>query len=220
MIRDQKEAKRYEDKLTQLNIDLNKKAGEYSTLVGHVEQAKSDLAQREKDTYNAGVRLDLIKQDIVKANAELKVLADKFTVDSANYPKEIARLMDLEKEYQRQAAEAGRKAVIAAKKVKALEASAQDLEKRIVDLKSDVKSLEARANKAQAVIEKCDADKIAQEQAWKEIRDERKKNGVMLTKSELNLRTLEVYARRLQRYYNQKGIRINVLKGFNIKIDK
>lgn len=45
------------------------------------------------------------------------------------------------------------------------------------------------------------------------------KNGRILTGTEYNLRTIEHYVRRLQRYYDETGLNIHILEQFNIKKD-
>lgn len=58
------------------------------------------------------------------------------------------------------------------------------------------------------------------EEKQREVEELVAKNGKVFTQSEVNLGRLDIYVRRLQRYYEESGIKMNILPSFGLSPEK
>lgn len=97
-----------------------------------------------------------------------------------------------------------------------LSSSLKILNKQFIFITKNRDSIIENSNTLSALFDKREVDLDARES---DINDKIKKDGIIRTQTERNLRTIEHYVKRLQRYYDDAGLNINILPVFGIKKD-
>lgn len=210
----------YDDKIKELHGDLEIAARELGKVNGEL-----DLKRREYQVLLTD--LEALKKDITiaeerKANAN--ALAAKGEED---YKKTVEEQNGYVAVSQKRLAEVEQKIMQLKPELESLEKKKLELgqvEKDISSAKQyleTLKGLTEEEEKNLALVKEEKVKELAEIAAErKEVEDLIEKHGKILAGTEANLHVIAIYARRLQRYYNQAGIKINVLEKFNVKEDE
>lgn len=195
-----------------------------------VEEASRQLGKVKDDLYEilrqkteAEGQLDQVKRKLQSVRADLSATEGLVARES--------------KEYERIVTEQNSYISNAEAKIKSLSKISDDLDKKISIMKkeeerlkiisNDVLALENRATALDSKITKMMSDfsslksdkekEVSQlEQKRRDLRDESKKNGKILSEVNANIDRIRIYAKRLQRHYDRAGIKFDVLTSFNI----
>lgn len=178
--------------------EVSKLKNELIFISGEIEKKRLILEAFDKDIAHRKSLIDDINRSndiIVSAHrVELSSLIDQIDI----VKKEIEK-----KELQR-------------KEFSDLSSSIDVLNKQAIYLTSKRDSIMKTADEVNLVLASRESNLNIREA---EIDDKIKRNGIILTKTEGNLRQIEHYVKRLQRYYDEVGLKINILPVFGIRRD-
>lgn len=211
--------KKFEDKISELSAEVNKKSQELGDVEETVSSAKInvDNATKELSTINSIIgknkdELVSLEQRILNKKKELNDIISTNENTIASYREEIKSItsaVDVLKDTE----------IKLEKKKEELSIVTHDCDKAELALfETNTKRREIEnsiAAKFKVVVIREDAV----DKKEKEINDKIHKNGIILTSTEVNLRNLEQYVKRLQRHYDEQKININILAEFGIKRD-
>lgn len=215
---------KYRQKMDTLNAELNGLAQKADGARGEIDRLNSAKGRIEKDVYDLEAKKASLQTEIAKLGntkdqelndygrkleatiKELSKIESEILLKNKEWEKTLVRLNE---EITKKLAQAGK---------------LKDLSGEIIKLEGAVQKLELR----KAELEKKNADekvtldalKSTLDRQEKEIDDKFKKDSAMRTQADRDLRLLEHYVKRLQRRYDKEGIRIDLLKQFNIVRDR
>jgi chromosome segregation ATPase len=212
--------KPYEDKIKELQRDLQVASRELGFSNQALESSRHEKIRLDEDMLRIkdSIKKEEAKLEKIVALIERKKKDHKDVVEgksaaisSARY--KIAELVALKKslsidikdlvKMNKELDILKKKIVQSESHVSYLEKKKDDLEKFMLRFRDEIKKEESR---------------IATEKSY--VEDLMRKNGKMLTDTNNNLYLIQIYARRLQRYYNYNGIKINILEKFKVTPDE
>ncbi len=213
----QREFKSYEDRIQEyrdlFDIESNKLQGIKQEILD-LEEKKSKL-DKELNSLNdkIGLHRDVLDDLNMKIDSCLalqKNLDNKYSKKEIDYKQKIGMLEILTKEVEKK---------IESKKK---ELSKFNLSKKDLDgLDEEIKVKLVRIDELEKEIDKLIIINQEEKQSleWKKIEVNQliEKNSLMVKNLELDRNKLEIYIRRLQRYYDESGIRLKILSSFGLE---
>lgn len=208
---------RYQGKIDELSALVQAKAIELSEVEGRITTAKSEVGAKQVELNSVKSQiaqkegeLAILESNVEGASAEIKSLSKSHAGMVENVERQIATLKLKKKEYESAILKASTQLSKLKKEIQAYKTELGKLQKDYADLvkitRLSLKTIED-AKKTNLLL---DAKK-------KEVSDLVRQNGSILTETVKNLGTIEHYVKRLQRYYDKTGIKIDLLSQFNIK---
>lgn len=211
--------KSYEDKIRELHTELEESARELGQVNGELTFKRGEITKLSEEL--SGLRRDI-------ETAEGKIVNAQKLVDQgeADYKRIVTEQNGYVDDSKKQIEILGKKIAVLIEEVKPLEGRRAELG----SLTTAVKQAEAKLRVIKDLIvveekhletvrEECLLEKETLSTQKSETEEVIKKNGKILSDTEINLHTIDVYVRRLQRIYDRSGIKLNILEQFGIKRD-
>lgn len=214
------ESKKAQAKIQELRTEIEKLARDLSYREGTRDQLISEIETKRRELIRVQDEVALVERDLAKAEGEVKEkrkelanLLERWVESDDERRKTLNLLKGEEQSIRRQ---------LAARKSELLKL--KDLEKKVAEAKQSLAITEKAFEKASKAQE-AELKRIAKESASldkkkKEVSELIARDSTLRTENERALRLIEHYVKRLQRYYDQSSIKINVLEQFKIKRDR
>lgn len=210
--------KKYEAQIASLQVDLTKAAHDLSELETKKSVAKSEISEIERRKFtleeqmkDLGEKLSRAKSDheqyLSLVHSERAKIAEKTGDLKTTVFSSLANEETFIRKRVKDLAEEERRLLLVVPKLSAQEKKAKTAEQRAI----------AAEKKAAAAEKKVKEDLAKIESAQRKFNEEKDAVNDISGKTERTRATIEVYVRRLQRRYDKAGIKIDLLKQFNIK---
>lgn len=213
-------AKRYEDQIQSLHTELESSSRELGRVNGNLDAARREHKIITDEIYAKKRELEIAKGNLSETlDLISREKGEYLRIVSENnsYPDTVKRRIKilegiktgLEKEVS-DLEEKRQKRDSMRKEIECIEQEMTILKEKISESKKELESLASKRRDALAEIST----------KRSEVEDLIRKNGKILSDSEANIHRIEIYARRLQRWYDRLGVKFDVLKSFNVKPDE
>lgn len=209
----------YDNRIALLHEELESVARQLSDISGKRDHVKSEIGALEKQKCDLTHQLVTLKEEMSELGKQHdvnKVRAKRILEDSNTYVesqnRSIVELNVKVEELLSYIRRLEKEIAVKMTMLNSIQAADEQLKKTFQERDRVMKQIQDAVN---------DLDKREQHVIFMEDELDHKieKNGMILTKTEENLRELELYAKRLQAYYEETGLNIYILDKFNIKRD-
>ncbi len=213
------EKNKYEQKISELHKELEEAAGLLSQKKSELSGLLSEKGRAEKEIKALETRKIELQGKIETLNETIKAKEVHVRETVENESDVILSMEDQRKAKEYELREITKKINIKKEKLAKLKDVTKEIkeaEKKLKALNSRRERLESYNTKLGIKLDKRESDLDKRE---KDINEKIKRHSRILVETEKENRTLEHYVKRLQRIYDNRGIKINLLKQFNIKGD-
>jgi len=192
--------------------ELGRATMEVDSVNNHKRSILSEVASLEKKIPVLEAKLKAIDEKLAQKKTEYKELVKKYDAEVKEKEGIFAVLQGKAQELASVESE-----------LKIANESLSMVQHLVIETKGELVVLDVKQKEVLLDIENMKVDIAKREsqcaQMEKDVDDKISKNGIMVTRIEVEQRTLEQYVKRLQKHYDEQGININILNEFGIKRD-
>lgn len=213
------EQKKYEAKVKEISSTIEQRARVLSELDGQLTAAKSLL----EDTNAEVLRLEAERDKLIEDKAQLEKDLAKARAEFAKEVQGQGEVFEHMRKNQ-EAMEASMATLNATLRdreetISSLSTIVTKLEASVEALNKEQDELQAKILEAKEVLAKLEVEAAAQREEREKLEISKMQHSRLVSALDSKLGLLEQYVKRLQRYYDQNGIKINLLEQFEIKRD-
>lgn len=210
------EVAKYEAKILEIRARFDEANGKLASVLGQVSAAEERLVEVQKLVTAAGQEVERLRKEADTLSLRAKDAGTQEDVALHHSGDTIAAAVALTDTARKDVAKAEKKLATLAREEARVAARITKLSTRMALLEGKADHAEQRSKKADAKVREADktiAQLLIVQKETKELID---RNSLLVTKNARQLGKLDMFVKRLQRYYDRHGIKINILQQFGI----